>query len=354
MSKQKIRVLLVDDSPLALHILAKIIDQTSDIAVAGCAQSGKQALKMIGSLQPDVVCTDFHMPEMDGLALVRQIMTMYPRPVLVVSVSVSSSSNNVFQLLEAGALDIVTKPRMEDAGLYDGISRELLDKIRIVAGVHVFRKKISELERLQRKNLHLEKISSQYRLLVIGASTGGPQALLQVLSQLPANFPLAIVCIQHISEGFLHNFIDWLAEKCVLPCLMAQGGEIPLAGRIYFPQERQHLEFDMQGRFHHTSDVAYQGHCPSISITMQSAARALGKNVIATLLTGMGHDGADGMLAVRQAGGVTIAQDAASSIVYGMPKQAVALGAAEFVLPIDEIATQLIHLCQSIANHEHT
>ena len=353
MTSEKIRVLLVDDSPIALHILRKILDQAPDIETVACAHSGKQALQLIARMQPDVVCTDLHMPEMDGLELVKHIMALYPRPVLVVSVSVVRGSQNVFELIEAGALDIVTKPRLDDANLYDGIARELLDKIRIVAGVHVFRRKSAGIVRQVQAGIVSDAMASQYRLLVIGASTGGPQALLQVLSQLPAHFPLAIVCIQHISEGFLHNFIDWLAEKCVLPCVFAQHGDMPLAGKIYFPPERQHLEFDAQGRFLLTHDRPCHGHCPSVSTTMTSAAHSFDKKIIATLLTGMGHDGADGMLAVRKAGGTTIAQDAASCVVFGMPKQAIALGAAQFILPLDDIAGQLIHLCQSAVNHEH-
>lgn len=338
------RVLLVDDSPIALRILMKILASAKDIEVVGSAADGRQALKMIASLNPAVVCTDFHMPGMDGLALVQNIMEYHPRPILVVSVSVQPGSTNVFKLLEAGALDIVTKPRLEQELVYGGIASELISKIRILAGVHVFRKKHSAPLPPSQINTHTE----QYRLLVIGASTGGPQALQTILSQLPASFPLPIICIQHISDGFLHNLVSWLGEKCALKCQVAQAGMAPLPGNVYFPQEKMQLEFDAQGKFFIMSNSTNKGHCPSVSTTMQSAAAQFGEKMISVLLTGMGDDGADGMQAVSLAGGMTIAQNEASCVVFGMPKQAIELGAAKRVLALDDIAGHVVGLCQRV------
>jgi two-component system, chemotaxis family, protein-glutamate methylesterase/glutaminase len=343
------RVLLVDDSPFALRILMKILASAKDIEVVGSAANGRQALKMIASLNPTVVCTDFHMPSMDGLALVQNIMEQCPRPILVISVSVQPGSTNVFKLLEAGALDIITKPRLEQELAFGGIASELISKIRILAGVQVFRKKNTTAPRPP--SLIAEN-TEQYRLLVIGASTGGPQALQTILSQLPVSFPLPIICIQHISDGFLHNLVSWLGEKCALKCQIAQAGMAPLPGNVYFPQEKMQLEFDAQGRFLITSNTPNKGHCPSVSTTMQTAAAQFGKKMISVLLTGMGDDGAEGMQAVSQAGGMTIAQDEASCVVFGMPKQAIELGAAKRVLALDHIAQHLVCLCQSV-QHEH-
>jgi two-component system chemotaxis response regulator CheB len=340
MLASKTRVLLVDDSPLAIRILNNILAQTTDIEVVGSANNGKQALKMIDSLNPAVICTDFHMPGMDGLELVQNIMEHYPRPILVISVSVIPGTSNVFKLLEAGALDILTKPRLEQN--YDGIATELANKIRILAGVHVFRKK----KTYSPAPSPLLSSANKYRLLLIGASTGGPQALQTILSQLPADFPLPIVCVQHISDGFLHNLVSWLGEKCALKCLLAQAGHTPLAGHVYFPQERMQLEFDQNGQFLINNSSKNKGHCPSVSTSMQSAARCFAENMIAVLLTGMGDDGADGMQAVSQAGGMTIAQDENSCVVFGMPKQAIELGAAKRVLALDAIAQHLVGLCQ--------
>jgi two-component system chemotaxis response regulator CheB len=340
------RVLLVDDSPIALRILMKILAREKDIEVVGSASDGRQALKMIASLNPAVVCTDFHMPGMDGLALVQNIMEFHPRPILVVSVSVQPGSTNVFKLLDAGALDIVTKPRLEQESIYGGIASELASKIRILAGVHVFRKKHTAATQLLSQ---IDSNTKQYRVLVIGASTGGPQALQTILSQLPASFPLPIICIQHISDGFLHNLVSWLGENCALKCQVAQAGMPPLPGNIYFPQEKMQLEFDTQGRFLIAHNTTNKGHCPSVSTTMKAAAEQFGENMISVLLTGMGDDGADGMQAVSQAGGMTIAQNEASCVVFGMPKQAIELGAAKRVLALDDIAHHLVGLCQRVA-----
>ncbi|MFC7418966.1 chemotaxis-specific protein-glutamate methyltransferase CheB [Iodobacter arcticus] len=342
MRPDKIRVLLVDDSPIALRILIKILEKADDIEIIGTASNGKQALKMIASLNPAVVCTDFHMLGMDGLELIQNIMEHHPCPVLVISVSAMPGSVNVFKLLEAGALDIVTKPRLEQESVYGGIRSELLSKIRILAGVHVFRKK-NPAPRLLPDIL--SAASCKYRLLIIGASTGGPQALQAILSQLPINFPLPIICIQHISDGFLHNLVSWLGEQSALKCQIAAAGLAPQAGHVYFPQEKMQLEFDSYGRFLMSNNVPNKGHCPSVSTTMQSAAKQFGENTISVLLTGMGDDGADGMQAISQAGGMTIAQDEKSCVVFGMPKQAIELGSAKRILALNDIAPHLISLC---------
>ncbi|HEY9670885.1 MAG TPA: chemotaxis-specific protein-glutamate methyltransferase CheB [Waterburya sp.] len=340
-----IRVLLVEDSQVTLVILKRILNSSPQIEVVGEARTGLDALELIPQVQPDVICTDLHMPKMDGLEFTSEVMVLYPRPILVISSWVQEADSlHVFQLLEAGALDIFPKP---SAGLSIEdklLNQELINKIQILSGVKVFKKKRKSSSPVR----HLETVSSKSygkpEIIVIGASTGGPQAINELLAQLPSNFPIPVICIQHICFGFLQGFIDWLATSCRLPIQIAKPGEIPKSGTIYFPPEQQHLELDNQGRFTCSNSPPFDGHRPSVTVTFQSVAKFYGKATVGVLLTGMGRDGAEGMQCIAQAGGLTIAQDETTSVIFGMPKEAIDLGAAKLILPIHAIAPKLLEL----------
>jgi len=348
-----IRVFLVEDSQIALVILKRILNSSSQIEVVGEAGNGLEALSLIPQVQPDVICTDLHMPKMNGLKFITEVMALYPRPILVISVSVQKDdTHQVFQLLDAGAVDIFPKPI---AGLTinnEMLKQELINKIKILSGVKVFTKKRKPLSpsiSLKTENISAfsSNLSSTIKVVVIGASTGGPQALQELFTQLPSNFPVPIICVQHIYLGFLQGLIDWLANICQLPIQIAQLGDIPKPGRIYFAPEKQHLELDAQGRFIYSDARSVLGHCPSITVTFESVAKFYGKATAGILLTGMGRDGAEGMQAIAQAGGFTVAQDEATSVVFGMPKEAINLGVVKQVLPIQEIAPMLLALFQN-------
>ena len=242
-----IRVLLVDDSPIALHIMQRLLSRSPDIQVAGTAADGREALDLLPALNPDVICTDLHMPVMDGLEFTRAVMNKYPRPVLVVSVSVEPDSPNVFRMLEAGAVDVYSKPRAILEADQEKLARELASKIRILAGVHVFRRTGAEMHAATPTLSPPPR--APVRIVAIGASTGGPQALRTILSSLPGGFPVPVVCVQHIGSGFLSPMVAWLAETCSLPVRIAAQGDIPQAGEIYFAPEDVHLELDDNGRF---------------------------------------------------------------------------------------------------------
>ena len=184
-------------------------------------------------------------------------------------------------------------------------------------------------------------------MVVIGASTGGPQALREILGNLPARFPLPVVCVQHIGSSFLAEMVMWLAEICPLPVRKATHGETPQASVVYFAPEDAHLEWDDGGRFALSQAAPVDGHQPSVTVTMRAAASCFGAGAVGVLLTGMGRDGADGMVSIAAAGGITIAQDEASSVVYGMNKQAVELGAVQYILPLEQIAAAL----ETLANN---
>jgi two-component system chemotaxis response regulator CheB len=344
-----IRVLIVEDSQIALVILKRILESSPQIEVVGTACSGLEALELIPTTQPDVICTDLHMPYMNGLELTAKVMEFYPCPILVISASVKQEdTHHIFQLLEAGAIDIFPKP---DAGLVENdelLKQALIDKINVLSGVRVFKRKQKNATR----NLANKPASSPLKFLpkpkiiAIGASTGGPQALYEIFSQLPSGLQVPLICIQHISVGFLQGFIDWLGRNCQLPIRIAQTGETPQPGQIYFSSEQQHLELDSKGRFVHSNTPPLEGNRPSITITFESIAKIYGKSTLGILLTGMGRDGARGLQAIAQAGGWTIAQDEATSVIFGMPHAAIELGAAKQVLPIQAIAPTLLDLFQ--------
>ncbi|MCX7173609.1 MAG: chemotaxis-specific protein-glutamate methyltransferase CheB [Proteobacteria bacterium] len=342
-----IRVLLVDDSLITLAILQRILAVAPEIQVAGTAANGRDALDMIPSLQPDVICTDLHMPLMDGLEFTKAVMERFPRPILVLSVSVQKEQTaNIFQMLEAGAIDVMAKPRETAMAGHELDAQELVSKIKILAGVVVIRKRWKEPYAAATPDRSYQPATEAAppEIIGIGASTGGPQAFREILAHLPGMFPVPLLCVQHISEGFLQGLVDWLSEKCPLNIMTAETGILPKPGTVYFPREGTHLVVDGQGRLECSYAQPCDGHRPSISVTFKSLARVYGKSAAGVLLTGMGRDGVDGLGAIAQEGGTTIAQDEESSIIFGMPKEAIAANAARYVLPLAKIAPTLLKL----------
>ncbi|MGD1902120.1 MAG: chemotaxis-specific protein-glutamate methyltransferase CheB [Geitlerinemataceae cyanobacterium] len=390
-----IRVLLVEDAPVVLLLLERMLAAATDIKVVGTAANGKEALELIPQLDPQVICTDLHMPEMDGWELTDEIMNRFPRPILVLSASVQADeTENVFRAFEAGAVDILPKPF---AGMNDErehLERELLSKIRVLAGVVVFSRHgtpvrttsapVSRLPFARPDSAITCQPASEpasppdskpapapdppptlqasvsptatdraqcpsRQIVTIGASTGGPQALSKIFKALPADFPAPILCTQHISHGFLAGLVDWLDADCALSVRVARAGERAEAGRIYFAPETAHLAIDRSGILRCVPGDPRDGHFPSVTVMFEAVARAFRDRATGVLLTGMGRDGASGLLEIAQNGGRTIAQDASSCVVFGMPKEAIALQAAQRVLPIDEIGEALVQPFSAIA-----
>ncbi len=346
----RIRLLIVEDSPVALAILQRIFREAPDIEVVGVARNGQEALAMFPMVTPTMICTDLHMPKMNGLELTQEVMARHPCPILVVSASVQEEdTQNVFRILEAGALDIFPKPRTGLASEYEKSKNELLAKIRVLSGVSVFTQRRRGAPPVREPLVQQPIVKTTTidirapRVLAIGASTGGPQALLSIFQQLPKTFPVPILCVQHISEGFLQGLIDWLNSSCSLQVKIASPGEIPQPGVVYFPPERQHLEINPRGQLALAQGAPVSGHCPSVTVMFKSVAAYYRRSAVGVLLTGMGRDGADGLQAMAQAGSLTIAQDEASCVVFGMPKEAIALGAAQQVLPLPAIAPFLMN-----------
>lgn len=343
------RVLLVEDSLIAQAILKRILNASGNVEVVGVAKTGLEALSMIPKLNPDVICTDLHMPQMDGLQFTYEVMAKTPIPILVISASVQEEdTKNVFALLDAGAVDIFPKPRVQDVSEYEAIQAALVRKIQVLSGVRVFtryRKSPTAippaLATLPSMPVRAPGQTSRIQVVAIGASTGGPQALKTILAALPADWPTPVLVVQHISFGFLQGLIDWLSLYCALPIQIAKAGELPQRGVIYFPPEQMHLQIDQRGRFAMSAGPKVDGHRPSVTAMLESVARYYRGSALGVLLTGMGRDGAAGMAAIAQAGGHTIAQNEATSVVFGMPKEAIALNGARQVLPVDQIAAAI-------------
>jgi two-component system chemotaxis response regulator CheB len=335
---------------MALTVLRKLLAASPEILVVGTARNGQEALALIPRLRPAVICTDYLMPVMDGLDLTRQIMARFPTPILVISAVVTERSTPAtFKLLEAGALDIFPKPGSIAGASYARLAQELAQKIRILAGVTVFARPSgiaqtaahTDSPQPSRESATPKRIS----VVAIGASTGGPQALKVVLQNLPAHLPVPVLCVQHISDGFLQGLVDWLATCTALRVKVAARDELAMPGVVYFPPDRTHLEVARNGRLYLSNSGPIGGHCPSVDVLFKSAAENFGRNALGVLLTGMGSDGAEGLLAIAKAGGETVAQSETSCVVFGMPKVAIELGAARYVLPVEAIAAKIVALC---------
>lgn len=352
-----IKVFLVEDSPVALNILTRMLESSAEIEVVGTAKTGIEALALIPKVNPDVICTDLYMPKMDGLTLTSEIMANFPRPILVISAAVQKQdTQEVFDLLDAGAVDVFPKP---DGGLsvqYEDTKQQLINKIKILSGIKVFTKNRQTKNALkfysspQRSSEPLSPVTTNktyqgtIKIIAIGASTGGPNAFQELFGSLPSDFPLPILCVQHISQGFLEGFLAWLQTVCSLKVTIAQHKEKPQPGTIYFPPEHRHLSLDKQGRFDCSLSPPVDSHCPSVTVLLESVAQVYGKDSLGIVLTGMGKDGARGLFKMAQTGALTIAQDEATSVVFGMPQEAIKLGAAQLILPIEKMAPYLLKI----------
>ena len=335
------KVLLVEDSLIALELLQRLLRSSPEVEVVGTARNGREALELIPQVNPSVICTDLHMTPIDGLELTKQVMANFPRPILVISNSVQEDdTRNIFGLLQAGAVDIFPKPTSGDYKEYEQVKERLLAKIKMLSQVTVRAK-------LHTPQWRSPAVVNSYntgslQAIAIGASTGGPQAIHKIITSLPSDFPVPIICAQHIGDGFLTGLISWLKEDCHLNVKVAQMGETPAPRTVYFAPERAHLEFDAQGQFIYSNFTSATGTCPSIDALFRSVARVYGHSSASILLTGMGTDGVAGTEAVAAAGGLTIAQDEQSCLVFGMSKLAIATGTVGHVVNLPDIAPLLL------------
>ncbi len=339
-----IRVLIVDNSPSARRFLAQGLASDPRIDVVGVAEDAYGARDKIVQLRPQVMTLDVEMPRMDGIAFLRRLMPQYPLPVIMVSAMNAASQELALEALEAGALDIVAKPIGGGDAEQEAMLRELRTKIKIASTANVshWRHSPATVSAGARPN----RAHAATRILAIGASTGGTEAIRRIMEAMPADGP-AVVIVQHMPAGFTAKFAERLDQICPMRVKEAAHGDCLTEGlALVAPGERQLRIVRLGNTFH--ADVRPEGpvsgHCPSVDAMLFSLAQHVGCRVVAAILTGMGKDGAAGLQAVRQAGGRTLAQDEATSVVFGMPGEAWRSGAAEMLVPLDEIADRLLDL----------
>ena len=382
---QPIRVIVVDDSALMRRVITGLIEQDPSIRVVATARNGREAIELVQELRPDIVTMDVRMPVMDGLATTEHLMAYCPTPILVLTASLANHEVDItFKMLGAGALEVIEKPSGSDAQALDRTGRALIRRIKVLARVKVVthlrgRRKPPEMvsttavlvvpeqgdketsRQTDKQNIKAPSLlvsqspnlpvslspGSGVPLIVIGASTGGPRVVNQLLSSLPGDLRAAVLVVQHIAQGFSAGMAEWLANASRLPVKLAVEGQAIRVGEVLIAPDTRDLLITRE-RTIHLSDTPLLIQRPSIDISMQAAAEVFGARAIGVLLTGMGRDGAYGMLTIKRSNGYTIAQDEATSTIFGMPRAAIQLGAALEVLPTARIAPRLAELIKQL------
>lgn len=339
-----IRVLIAEDSSTDTAILKSIFESDPDIQVIACARDGMEAVELVKRLKPDIITMDIRMPKMNGYDAIEWIMMNLPTPIIVISSLINEKeSDATFRALEAGALSVIPKPVNIQSDDFPLIKRHMLDMIRSMSEIKAIRKR-----KLGKKNQVQQFTTAPhggYKIIAIGSSVGGPQALKEILAMLPEGFPLPIVAVQHMTTGFISGFSYWLDAHVPVKIKMAENNEALKSGIVYFAPDDMHLEVRNDHGLLRASIVKghpVAGFCPSITVLMNSLARECGKQAIGVLLTGMGSDGAEGMLAMKKAGAHTIVQDPDSCVVFGMAGVAKSMNAVDTIVNLDKMTEYLI------------
>jgi two-component system response regulator WspF len=328
---------IANDSPIAVEVLRRALASRPEHTVIWVARDGAEAISSCVRATPDLLLMDLVMPGTDGVEATRRIMAETPCAILIVTISVGAIAAQVFEAMGCGAIDAVDTPMLGRGDLQDSTAT-FLKKIDTVAKLIGTRRFIPSPDAFGDTWI----IAKRERLVAIGASAGGPAALSTVLSGLPEDFPAAVVIVQHVDERFAQGMAEWLSRQCALPVRLAKEGDRPTAGTVLLAGTNDHLTFKTGERIGYTPEPREQAYRPSVDVFFASMGTLWSGEAVGVLLTGMGRDGAIGLKALRDKGCYTIAQDQATSTVYGMPKAAAHLGAAVDILPLERIAPRLV------------
>lgn len=345
-TRTPIRVLVVEDSPSARELLVRILQADDRFAVVGTAEDGERAVQMAAEARPDVITMDIHLPRLDGIEATQRIMAETPTPIVVISSRAAEQETRLaFAAVQAGALAVLAKPPGPGHPHFAAAVEELLTTIRLMSEVKVVRRRLQARPDMPAAATTVpNERSTRPQLIAIAASTGGPQAIQSLLQTLGHGLDVPLIAVQHMSEGFIGGMAHWLSATCPLAVRVATHGE-PLRGdTVYLAPDEYHLLVSRRGTTVLSKAPPQGGFRPSANVMFEAVAEAYGPRAVGVILTGMGEDGAAGLAAMRALGATTLAQDEATSVVYGMPRAAVATGAAAQVLPLTAIGSELRRL----------
>jgi two-component system chemotaxis response regulator CheB len=341
---QKVRALVVDDSAFMRRVIGDILNSDPAVEVVGFAGDGVEALKKVDVLHPDVVTLDVEMPRLNGLGALSRIMMRSPTPVVMLSAYTDRGRRETIEALELGAVDFIAKPSGEISPHLEALKEEILEKVKLAAATRVGR--LTEIISRNPPKIAEKEVSMMSKIVVIGASTGGPKAVLEILSKLPPNLPACFLVVQHMPSGFTASFARRLNSKSSLRVMEAEKGAPLRQGVAYVAPGDYHMLVNGQS-LDVVKGLRLHGVRPAIDFTMESAALRYRERTIGVLLTGMGIDGAAGMRAIKERGGITLAQDKETSLVFGMPKAAIKLGCIDEVIPLNKMPGRLTRLLEA-------
>ncbi len=350
-----IKVLIVEDLAVMREFLVHVLGSDPDIQVIGSVNNGEEALKAMKKMSPDVITMDINMPKMNGFEATRQIMETNPTPIVIVSASWDPKEvATTFRAVEAGAVAVLEKPRGIGHPDYENTVRNLIQTVKLMSEVKVVKRwarhrqaaavSATPLPLLQED---IKEIAVGVKVVAVGSSTGGPLVLQTILSRLPGNYPYPILVVQHMAAGFIQGFAEWLGQSSGLSIQVAARGNRILPGHVYIAPDGFQMGVEREGKIVLAEDEPENSLRPSVSYLFRSVAKVYGKNAVGVLLTGMGKDGAEELKFMRKNGALTIAQDKESSIVHGMPGEAIKLDAATYVYPPEKIASMLAGLVKN-------